>query len=270
MCDFSIIITTRLNDEFFSRFAESILDNTPKKLIDSLNDILSRGYDLESFVSELAMYIHKLYLIKNNIETEEIEVMSAALRQKAKEQSNRISSEALMQITKELTDTVMDLRLTANKRMIVENQLARIAGMLDSKGIDEIVSMLQGLQKKKSFKEIEETVEPELEKNDDTDIINHLIAQLSAEQFFITEALKMSKIRFAEGDYYEIDVPRTYMKDLNQETLNKILAANKIEKEVKIIFNDDKKYNRIIKNELEENPIVKHLMKSMDSRITNA
>ncbi len=264
------IMFGRLNDEFFSRFAESILDNTPKKLIDSLNDILSRGYDLESFVSELAMYIHKLYLIKNNIETEEIEVMSAALRQKAKEQSNRISSEALMQITKELTDTVMDLRLTANKRMIVENQLARIAGMLDSKGIDEIVSMLQGLQKKKSFKEIEETVEPELEKNDDTDIINHLIAQLSAEQFFITEALKMSKIRFAEGDYYEIDVPRTYMKDLNQETLNKILAANKIEKEVKIIFNDDKKYNRIIKNELEENPIVKHLMKSMDSRITNA
>ncbi|MDD3804550.1 MAG: DNA polymerase III subunit gamma/tau, partial [bacterium] len=65
----------RLDVFFFSGYTDLIIKKDINALISGLNDILQNGYDLETFVSELAFYIHRLMLIKNDINTEDIQIL---------------------------------------------------------------------------------------------------------------------------------------------------------------------------------------------------
>lgn len=265
------IMFGRLNDEFFSRFTDDIIGNDAKSLIVSFNDVLARGYDIESFVSELAAYIHKLFLIKNNIKTEETEVMTADIASKALKQAAEVSGEALMQITRELIETSSKLRLTSNKKIIVENHLARIAHMTDAKSIEEILEIVSSYKTGEKKKEVADTdVELPSENAESGNIIDILAGNVPSDQFFTVEALKKSRIRLEQDNLVELEVPRTYVKDLNQDIIDSIVQKAGIEKTVRIIFNDDKKYNRIIKNQLEENPMVIKLLNKTGSEIISS
>ena len=266
------IMFGRLNDEFFSRFTENIINHDVKSLINSFNDVLARGYDIESFVSELAGYIHKLFLIKNRIKTEETDVMTKEIAYKAQAQAEKLSAESLMQITRELIETSSRLRMTTNKKIIVENHLARIAHMTDSKSIDEILDIVNsyaGSEKKKTVISVKETSSKK-EKPVQTSIIDELTEIIPPDQSFTAEALRKSKILLAKDNLIELEVPSSYNKDLNQDIIDSIVNNAGIKKTVRIIFNDEKKYNRIIKNELEENPMIIKLLEKTDSKIISS
>lgn len=265
------IMFGRLNDEFFSRFTDDIIKNDAKSLIVSFNDVLARGYDIESFISELAAYVHKLFLIKHNIKTEETEVMTADIAAKALKQAAELSGEALMQITRELIETSSKLRLTSNKKIIVENHLARIAHMTDAKSIEEILEIVNSYKTGEKKKEVADTdVKLPSQSAESDNIIDLLAGNVPSDQFFTVEALKKSRIRLEQDNLVELEVPRTYIKDLNQDIIDSIVQKAGIEKAVRIIFNDDKKYNRIIKNQLEENPMVIKLLNKTGSEIISS
>ncbi|MCK4524617.1 hypothetical protein KAU15_06790, partial [candidate division WOR-3 bacterium] len=262
------IMFGRLNDDFFGRFTEHIIERNPKGLIDSLNDVMARGYDLESFVSEFAFYIHKLFLIKNKIETEETEVMNETVKELAIKQTKEFSNESLMQITTELTETSSKLKFTSNKKLLVENELARIAYLIESKDINDIIAMIKNVNTGEIIKKkplIEEKKEEKISQS--TDIIEKLINLLKTKKFFISEALRMSKIRYTKDNYYELEVPRAYIKDLNQKTINEEIKEQNLDIEIKIFYNNEEKYNKLKTNPFEDNPLINKLLKETDSQI---
>ncbi len=262
------IMFGRLNDDFFGRFTEYIIERNPKGLIDSLNDVMARGYDLESFVSEFAFYIHKLFLIKNKIETEETEVMSETVKELAIKQTKEFSNESLMQITTELTETSSKLKFTNNKKLLVENELARIAYLIESKDINDIIAMIKNVNIGEIIKRkplIEEKKEEKISQS--TNIMEKLINLLKTKKFFISEALRMSKIRYTKDNYYELEVPRAYIKDLNQKTIDEEIKEQNLDIEIKIFYNNEEKYNKFKTNPFEDNPLINKLLKETDSQI---
>ncbi|MDY6787130.1 MAG: DNA polymerase III subunit gamma/tau [candidate division WOR-3 bacterium] len=254
----------RLDDEFFVGFTSTVLDKKPDKMIESLNDILQRGYDLETFVSELAFYMHKLYLIKHNIKTEEIKIMPESILNKATVQADGFSSEALKQITKELIETARELKFTSNKKMMVENELARISDLTESADIDSIIALLKHA---KPAGDKKKTEKPLKNKAADKHSLDYFIDRVSEDDFFLSEALKKSTVVFAEDRYYEIKVPDTYINDVNQRRINNKIRDLGVDLELKVTYSSDVKNNKIIANPLEEDPKVIKLIEEIDGEI---
>lgn len=260
----------RLDTPFFLNFTDTIVKKDVKTLIDSLNEVMMRGYDLESFVSELSFHFHKLFLIKNDVITEDIQVMDEQMKERANAQAEEFSNGALTQITKELIETASKLKFTSNKKMLVENELARIVSFTSAKNIDEIIDMLKGFKPgtvsiETSKKKVE--VEEAFPQTVSLPLIEQFSEALLEKDFFLSTAIKNSKILESKDNAYILEVPSTYMKDISQAKIDAAIEETGIDIKLNIRFKNDEKYNKIIKSKLEHNPRVSRLMENIDGEI---
>lgn len=260
----------RLDTPFFLNFTDMILKKDVKALIDSLNEVMMRGYDLESFVSELSFHIHKLFLIKNGISTEDVQVMEEQMRARAEQQAEGFSNGALAQITKELIETAGKLKFTSNKKMLVENELARLASFTSARNIDEIIEMIKGVRQISVSAEPskkKEIIEEPLPQTVSLPPLEQLAEALEDKDFFLASAIRNSKVIENRGNKYILEVPSTYANDIDQKKVNNAVSETGMDISVKIRLSEDEKYNKIIKSSLEHNPQVSKLMEDIEGEI---
>ncbi len=260
----------RLDVDFFSKLVDFIINKDVRGLIDTLNSVLDRGYDIESFVNELTAYIHKLFLIKNEIKSEEILILEEELLRKAKFQTNSFSNNALMQITKELIETTSKLKFSNNKKLIVENQLARIITMIDSKDIDEIIDILKSYKKGMPIVSSKTSVKKEKKKIEETKELNDLkkFEQIIKEDyFFLDSAYKESHLLESKDNYYKFSTSIINREYFNKQIVNKIINENNLDLKIDIVYEQNREKMKIKKNPLEDNEKIKKLINTIDGEI---
>ncbi|PIP13293.1 MAG: DNA polymerase III subunit gamma/tau [bacterium (Candidatus Stahlbacteria) CG23_combo_of_CG06-09_8_20_14_all_34_7] len=268
----------RLDVFFFANYVDLIIEKNIKGLISELNNVLLNGYDLETFVSELAFYIHRLLLIKNEIYTEEIRILQKNILIKAKKQSEIFSTTALNQMTRELIETSFKLKSASSKRVLVENQISRMPLMADSKDIDEIIRFFKtGVPKEQVFTEYREKRAEEriIEKKPEQAEKREAIKQNLFEEFLefiknegiLSQALKSADRREVEHNKFILKVPISFKKTIDGTNLLKLIKEFNPDFSIEFEFDNSEKYNHILKNNLEDDPVIEKLIKDFGGEI---
>ncbi|MGE3063455.1 MAG: DNA polymerase III subunit gamma/tau [bacterium] len=265
----------RLDVFFFAGYTDLIIEKNINGLISGLNDILRNGYDLETFVSELAFYIHRLMLIKNEINTEDIQILQKSIYAKAKKQSSQFSNTALNQITRELIETNFKLKTASQKRVLVENQISRIPLMADTKDIDDIIRFLKSGSPRQSPQQERraENKRPETENAKEESANQQKINLLEdfllyiKDEGFLCEALKSAEKKNVSENKYLLKVPASYKKTIDSEKVNRLIEEFNPALKIELEFDNSEKYSRLLKNRLEDDPNVEKLMKDFGGEI---
>jgi len=265
----------RLDVFFFANYVDLIIEKNINGLISGLNDVLQNGYDLETFVSELAFYIHRLLLIKNEIFTEDIQILQKNILEKAKAQASYFSTTALNQITRELIETSAKLKSASSKRVLVENQISRIPLMADAKDIDEIIRFFRsGTSRQTQNAEVraeKKTPEIKIEKPKEikerkTDLFEDFLEFIKNEGF-LSGALKTADRTSEGGKRFLLKVPASYKNTIDMNKLMRLAGEFNPDFKIDFEFDNSEKYNRLLKNTLEDDPMVERLVKNIDGEI---
>jgi len=263
----------RLDPSFFIFFTDAIIEKNVEKSIMYFNDMLFQGYDIESFVSEFSLYMHKLLLLKNGIKTEDVEIMEAEQKSKAIEQSKKFSSGGLTQIVRELIELSARLKYTGNKKILVENQISRLVYMVDSKDIDEIIRFFKNTPLQKSFtvtenikKKSESALEPELSSAQD-DLFEKFTEFLSEKDFFMGEGLKNSKRIFSKDNLYQVEIQGAYASQFDRKVFEKYLRESGLNIVINFNFSVEERFMKMMKNSLENDEKVRKIIDAIDGEV---
>ncbi|HAF07605.1 MAG: DNA polymerase III subunit gamma/tau [bacterium] len=268
----------RLDTYFFVKLVQKVIEKDLKGIIESFEELLMKGFDIETFVSEFANYFHYLTLLKNDITTDEISSLHPEIFEKAKEQSKHFSNTTLNQITRELIELSNKLRFASNRKMVVENQLARIPFMIDGRDIDEIIKLLNEkkiTEKKIIEKKIDdriEKVETKVEEKKDEEkedlIFEKFIEFCKRKDPVVGTALENGDIIERKKEYIKISFPESLEYVLKGDKIKNLIRGfnEKINLEILFAKNgiDD---NRIIKSGLEKNENVLKIMERFNGEI---
>lgn len=262
----------RLDPSFFIYFTDALIGKDIEKAVMYFNDMISQGYDIESFVSEFAFYMHRLLLLKNSIRTEEVEIMEEERKKSALEQAKRFSSAALTQIVRELMDLSAKLKYTGNKKMLVENQISRFIYMVDSKDIDEIIRFLKNAPAARSSPEqrdVKKKSEPAVkdEEEQKIDLFGQFIEFLTDKDFFMGEGLRHSKRIFSKDNTYQVEVAGAYARQFDKKQLDRYLQEFGGGITVNVNFSSEERLMKIMKNSLENDEKVKKIVDSLDGEV---
>lgn len=263
----------RIDTYFFVKLVQKIIEKDIKSIVESFEDLLMKGFDIETFVFELASYFHILVLLKNDIKTDEIESLHIDIIDKAKNQSKNFSNTVLNQIIRELIELSNKLKFASNRKIVVENQLVRIPFMIDGRDIDEILELLNS---KKNIKR--ENPEPDLETKEN-DVIHDENLSVIYEKFIdfckiqdpvLGEIIENASVTQIKNDFVEITVLSDYEKILNDNSLKSILKHFKENLNIKINYLREKNETVFLnKNSIKQNENFKAIMERFDGEIVH-
>jgi DNA polymerase-3 subunit gamma/tau len=121
-----------LDYEFYFRLTEAILANDIVNALLILNDILSRGFDGNQFITGMSTHLRDL-LVSKDAQTVQLLDVSTDIAEKYKTQAEKCPLEFLIQALKIANDCDLNYQLSRNKRLLVELTLIRLCQLTDEK-----------------------------------------------------------------------------------------------------------------------------------------
>lgn len=267
----------RLDTYFFVKLVQKIIDNDLKGIIESFEDLLLKGFDIETFVSEFANYFHYLVLLKNDITTDEILTLHSEIFEKAKEQSKHFSNTTLNQIVRELIELSNKLKFASNRKIVVENQLMRIPFMIDGRDIDEIIKLLneKKFSEARSEKKIEITtqnfeskIEEKVEREKENLVFEKFIEFCKIKDPVVGAALENGNVVERKKEYVKISFPESLEYVLKDEKIKGLIKEFNEKIVLDLVFlKVDKKANQILNTGLDKNENVLKIIERFDGEI---
>ncbi len=263
----------RIDTYFFVKFVQKIIEKDIKGIMESFEDLLMKGFDIETFVFELALYFHILVLLKNDIKTDEIESLHIDIIDKAKNQSKNFSNTVLNQIVRELIELSNKLKFASNRKIVVENQLMRIPFMIDGRDIDEILKLLNSKKNIKSeTPELKvETKETDMIPDEDLSVIyEKFIDFCKIQDPVLGETIENARVIQIKDDFVEIAVLSKDENILNDSSLKSMLKHFNEKLNIKINYQREKNQTvSLNRDSIKQNKKFKSIMERFDGEIVN-
>ena len=120
-----------LDHDYYFKVIENILQADTGNMLLLLNDIISKGFEPQHFISGLGEHLRDLLVSKDPATTQLLEV-SGQLRQRYEEQSKRCSMPFLIKALDINNQCDLDYRTSSNKRLHLEIALLKMCALTNS------------------------------------------------------------------------------------------------------------------------------------------
>jgi DNA polymerase-3 subunit gamma/tau len=131
-----------------TRLVESIANQQTPAVLELINEIVSRGYDLRNFTRELMAHFRHLLMIKSGID--DVDTLGVAEIEigHLREVARLFSEEDLVRLFHLLAETEKDVKDSPHPRFQLEVGLVRLAQLARLRPLDELISRLEALESK--------------------------------------------------------------------------------------------------------------------------
>ena len=109
-----------ISDVLYYDLYDCIINEGTTEILEKINDVFSRGYDLVSFLSGLATYTRNLFVLKNEKSDKLVDISSTELKTKMKKQAKTIGPAISFKILNMISEVQVRFNLSNNKRLSIE------------------------------------------------------------------------------------------------------------------------------------------------------
>jgi DNA polymerase III subunit gamma/tau len=129
-----------------TRLVEAIANQQTQAVLELINEIVSRGYDLRNFTRELMAHFRHLLMIKSGID--DVDALGVAEIEigHLREVARLFSEEDLVRLFHLLAETEKDVKDSPHPRFQLEVGLVRLAQLARLRPLDELISRLEALE----------------------------------------------------------------------------------------------------------------------------
>ena len=128
------------------RFVEVIADQNGAGILNLIEEIVSRGYDLRNFTRELMAYLRHMLVIKSGITSGEVLGVADVEIEQLKRLAARFSEEDLVRFFHLLAATEKEIKDSPHPRFQLEIGLMKITQAARLRSLDEVISRLEALE----------------------------------------------------------------------------------------------------------------------------
>jgi len=142
-------------DYYFKLTENFISGNIPQSLI-LFNEILSKGFEAQFFITGLASHFRDLLVCKDPITIQLLEV-GKAIAERYKFQANQVSADFLIKALNISNQCDIDYRNSHNKRLYVELSLVKICNLYGQSATNDTATASSSVNQPKTVSEIAKT-----------------------------------------------------------------------------------------------------------------
>ncbi len=146
--DGALKVLGAIDTEVFSKLLRYIIDDNVTGAITLLDEIVTEGRDLGQFVIDFTWYLRNLLLAKNSDDIAEVIEMSSDNFALLQEETSLVSDETLMRYIRVLSELSNDLRISSQKRVLIEIAIIKLCKPSMEKDDDSIISRIDSLERK--------------------------------------------------------------------------------------------------------------------------
>lgn len=122
-----------LDYEYYFRLVDAFLNNSIVDALLIFNEVLSKGFEANSFVTGLSAHFRDLLVSKDEATLMLLET-TATIRDRYKEQASKCDARFVFRAMKICRDCELNYRVSKNKRLLVELALVEMAQLTDDTG----------------------------------------------------------------------------------------------------------------------------------------
>jgi DNA polymerase-3 subunit gamma/tau len=128
------------------RFVEAIADREAAEILNLVEEVFVRGYDLRNFTRELTAYLRHLLVIKSGISGSDLLGVTDVEVDRLKQLSSRFSEEDLVRLFHLLAETEKEIKDSPHPRFQLEIGLVKLTHATRLKTLDELIKRLEELE----------------------------------------------------------------------------------------------------------------------------
>ena len=129
-----------------TRLVEAIANQQTPSVLEVINEIVSRGYDLRNFTRELMAHFRHLLMIKSGIDDVDTLGVAEIEIQHLREVAQLFSEEDLVRLFHLLAETEKEVKDSPHPRFQLEVGLVRLAQLARLQPLDELIGRLEALE----------------------------------------------------------------------------------------------------------------------------
>ncbi|MBE5915320.1 MAG: DNA polymerase III subunit gamma/tau [Pseudobutyrivibrio ruminis] len=137
-----------IDTEVFSRLLRNIVGGEVTQCINTLEEIITQGRDLNQFVVDFTWYLRNLMLLKSSDDMEEVLEMSSDNIALLKEEANMVDTEILMRYIQVLSALSNEIKYATGKRVLIEIALIKLCKPEMEQDISALNNRMANLEKK--------------------------------------------------------------------------------------------------------------------------
>jgi DNA polymerase-3 subunit gamma/tau len=128
------------------RFAEAVANRNTSEILNLVEDVFVRGYDLRNFTRELTAYLRHLLIVKSGISgSDQLGVTDVEI-DRLKQLSSRFSEEDLVRLFHLLAQTEKEIKDSPQPRFQLEIGLVKLTHTTRLRTLDELITRLEELE----------------------------------------------------------------------------------------------------------------------------
>jgi DNA polymerase-3 subunit gamma/tau len=128
------------------RFVEAIADRKTAEILNLVEEVFVRGYDLRNFTRELTAYLRHLLVIKSGISGSDLLGVTDVEVDRLKQLSSKFSEEDLVRIFHLLAETEKEIKDSPHPRFQLEIGMVKLTHVTRLKTLDELIKRLEELE----------------------------------------------------------------------------------------------------------------------------
>ncbi len=137
-----------IDTEVFSRLLRDIINGHVTECITILEEIITKGRDLNQFVIDFTWYLRNLMLLKSSEDMEDVLEMSSDNLALLKEEAQMVDTEILMRYIQVLSALSNDIKYASGKRVLIEIALIKLCKPEMETDISALNNRMANLEKK--------------------------------------------------------------------------------------------------------------------------
>ncbi|HKQ72471.1 MAG TPA: DNA polymerase III subunit gamma/tau [Blastocatellia bacterium] len=128
------------------RFAEAIADQNTLEILNLVDEIFVRGYDLRNFTRELTAYLRHLLVVKSGCDGNGLLGVTDVEIDRLKQLSSKFSEEDLVRLFHLLAQTEKEIKDSPHPRFQLELGLIKLTHACRLRTLDELITRLEELE----------------------------------------------------------------------------------------------------------------------------
>ncbi len=128
------------------RFAEAIADRKTPEILNLVEEVYVRGYDLRNFTRELTAYLRHLLIVKSGVADNDLLGIADVEVDRLKQLAPRFSEEDLVRLFHLLAQTEKEIKDSPHPRFQLEIGLLKLTHTTRLRTLDELIARLEDLE----------------------------------------------------------------------------------------------------------------------------
>ncbi|MGH9752542.1 MAG: DNA polymerase III subunit gamma/tau [Blastocatellia bacterium] len=128
------------------RFAEAVANRNTSEILNLVEEVFVRGYDLRNFTRELTAYLRHLLVVKSGISGSDLLGVTDVEVDRLKQLSSRFSEEDLVRLFHMLAQTEKEIKDSPHPRFQLEIGLVKLTHTTRLRTLDELITRLEELE----------------------------------------------------------------------------------------------------------------------------